>query len=92
MEGRERVVRMRMQVEGKEDVAEDVKALRAEKIGWIEEAIVNVYVNVQSRRCDLLIPVQQRICSIDHTLVVAEWCLVKRGRSFPGLHKHKHNR
>jgi hypothetical protein len=41
---KERVIRMRLQVEGKEDVAEDVKALRAEKIGWIEEAVVNVYV------------------------------------------------
>ena len=45
MQIKERAIRLRMQGERKEDAEADVKALRAEKIGWIEEAVVNVYVN-----------------------------------------------
>lgn len=50
MQIKERAIRMRMQGEGKEGVEADVKALRAEKIGWIEEVVVNVYVNRHAYR------------------------------------------
>lgn len=83
MQVKERAIRMRMQGEGKEDVEADVKALRAEKIGWIEEAVVNVYVHLFAPILEmLLISSSQRICAVDHTLVVAERRVVERGESF----------
>ena len=48
MQAKERAIRARSQSVEKEDVEADVRALRAEKIGWIEEAVVNVYVKNQA--------------------------------------------
>lgn len=43
MQRRERAVRVRMDA-GEKEVSADVEALRRDKIGWMEQVVVNVYV------------------------------------------------